>query len=252
MKNKQSVALVTGGCGRIGRAIGKRLAQAGHRIVLVDVAPTVHAAAQELIDLSLDARAVQIDITDSKAVQELPSHLGDWWEHLSILVNNAGISPKTDGGKRHVIDMPLSEWNSVMAVNLTGTFLVTHTCLQAMRHRTWGRIIMIASQAARTRTVVPGAHYQASKAGMVGFARVLAAEVAPYGITVNCVAPGRVESDMTDAVDDNTNRNLANAIPLARMGTPEEVAAAVAYLASEEASYSTGAIIDVNGGSFMP
>lgn len=252
MVSKHSVALVTGGAGRIGRAIGKRLAQNGHRIVLLDVSDGVHSATQELNGMSINARSVQIDITDSEAVQSLPDRLGDWWEHLSILVNNAGISPKTDGAKRPVIDMPLSEWNQVMAVNLTGTFLVTQTCLQAMRHRKSGRIIMIASQAARTRTAVPGAHYQASKAGMVGFARVLAAEAAPYGITVNCVAPGRIESDMTAAVDDGTNSKLANAIPISRMGTPEEVAAAVAYLASEEASYSTGAIIDVNGGSFMP
>lgn len=250
--SKQSVALVTGASGRIGRAIGKRLARDGHRIVLADISHTVHDAAQELRDMSIDALAVQIDITDSKAVEDLPRQLGDWWEHLSILVNNAGISPKTQGRKRQVIDMPLDEWNSVLAVNLTGTFLVTRTCLRIMRHHSWGRIVMIASQAARTRTAVPGAHYQATKAGMVGFARVLAGEVAPFGITVNCVAPGRIESDMTAAVDSNTNESLANVIPAARMGTPEEVAAAVAYLASEDAGYSTGAILDVNGGSFMP
>lgn len=252
MVSTPSVALITGGCGRIGKAIAKRLAPEGHRIVLLDVSDAVHSAAQELKEMSIDARSVQIDIAESAEVQSLPDLLGDWWDHLSILVNNAGISPKTDGAKRQIIDMPVSEWNRVMAVNLTGTFLVTQTCLQTMRHQKSGRIIMIASQAARTRTVVPGAHYQASKAGMVGFARVLASEVAAYGITVNCVAPGRIESDMTAAVSDGTNSGLANTLPIPRMGTPEEVAAAVAYFASKEASYSTGAIIDVNGGSFMP
>lgn len=249
---KSGVALVTGGSGRIGRAIGERLAQDGHRIVLVDISSSVHVAAQELLDRSIDARAVQIDITDPQAVQTLPEQLGDWWEDLSILINNAGISPKVNGQKSLVMDMSLEEWNSVMAVNLTGMFLVTRTCLQSMRHRGWGRIVMIASQAARTRTVVPGAHYQASKAATVGFARVLAAEVAELGITVNCVAPGRIESDMTAVVDTTTNSNLANSIPAARMGVPEEVAEAVAYFTSERAGYSVGAILDVNGGSFMP
>lgn len=116
----------------------------------------------------------------------------------------------------------------------------------------WGRIVMIASQAARTRTVVPGAHYQASKAGTVGFARVLAAKVAPHGITVNCVAPGRVESAMTAMVDIGTNGALANAIPAGRMGTPDEVAGAVAYFVSEQAAYSTGAMAQAGLAAQLP
>lgn len=249
---RRTVALVTGAAGRLGCAIASRLANDGHRIVLVDVAQSVHTQAQLLQNAGYEARALQLDITDPDAVATLPAQLEDWWQEVAILVNNAGISPKTDGKKRKIIDMPLEEWNRVFAVNLTGMFLVTQACLPALQQRGWGRIVMIASQAARTRTQVPGAHYQASKAGMVGFARVLAAEVARYGVTVNCVAPGRIESDMTAAVDAQVNEEVARSTPIGRMGRPEEVADAVGYLASDAASYSTGAILDVNGGSFMP
>lgn len=249
---KRTVALVTGAAGRLGCAIASRLAKDGHRIILVDIAESVHAEAELLQNAGYEARALQLDITDPEAVATLPVQLQDWWQELAILVNNAGISPKVDGKKREIIDMPVEEWNRVFAVNLTGMFLVTQACLPVLQQRGWGRIVMIASQAARTRTQVPGAHYQASKAGMVGFARVLAAEVARYGVTVNCVAPGRIESDMTAAVDAQVNGNVARSTPIGRMGRPEEVADAVGYLASNAASYSTGSILDVNGGSFMP
>ncbi len=246
------VAVITGAAGGIGRAIAERLGKQGHRIVLLDVAQAVHTAGAQLRDLGVEAKAVQMDITDADQVDRLPEQLGDWWQGVAVLINNAGISPKTNGSKSPVKDMALEEWNRVMQVNLTGMFLVTKKCLSIMCEHTWGRIVMVASQAARTRTVVPGAHYQATKAGMVGFARVLAAEVAPFGITVNSVAPGRVESDMTAAVSADTNAGIAGAIPAGRMGKPQEVAAAVAYLVSPDSSYCTGAIIDVNGGSFMP
>lgn len=252
MRGKRNVALVTGASGRIGQAICQRLGQGGYRVVLVDISDAVHATTRRLAAMSIEARAVQLDITDSAVVDTLAQRVGDWWQDLSVLVNNAGISPKTDGHKRLVSEMPLEEWNRVLSVNLTGMFLVTQACLKTMSQSDWGRIVMIASQAARTRTVVPGAHYQATKAGTVGFARVLAAEVARHGITVNCVAPGRVESDMTAMVDNGINSALASAIPAGRMGSPEEVAGAVAYFVSEQAAYSTGAILDVNGGSFMP
>nr|WP_236844424.1 SDR family NAD(P)-dependent oxidoreductase [Bordetella sp. 15P40C-2] len=246
------VALITGAAGQIGYAIATRLAEDGYRVVLVDRADAVHRCATQLKTAGHQAMSVEIDITDPQAVAGLPAQLGPWWDDLAVLINNAGISPKTQGAKRKVIDMPLDEWQQVLAVNLTGMFLVTRTCLPAIQRQGWGRIVMIASQAARTRTHVPGAHYQATKAGMVAFARVLAAEVAPYGVTVNSVAPGRIRTDMTAAVSDTVNGNLASAIPAGRMGLPQEVAAGVAYLVSPDAAYSTGSILDINGGSFMP
>jgi 3-oxoacyl-[acyl-carrier protein] reductase len=246
------VALVTGAARGLGFAIAQRLARDGYRVAMVDLDPAVENAARRLCEAGCAARAIGLDIADEAAVRTLPDRLGDWWPGLTVLVNNAGISPKHEGRKREVADMPLDEWRRVLDVNLTGTFLVTRTCIPALKRHGWGRIVMITSQAARTRTPVPGAHYQASKSGMTALARVLAGELAQFGITVNCVAPGRIESEMTGAVAADVNAQLAAAIPAGRLGQPEEVAAAVSYFASKDASYSTGAVLDVNGGNFMP
>ncbi|WP_326539831.1 SDR family oxidoreductase [Pseudorhodoferax sp.] len=251
------VALVTGAARGLGLAIARRLGQLGHPVVLADQQDEVQASAQQLRAEGIAAQALRLDVADADAVTALPAQLaalgpqGRCWDRLAILVNNAGISPKTDGRKRLVSEMPLAEWQRVLAVNLTGAFLVTQACLPALCARGWGRVVMVTSQAARTRTPVPGAHYAASKSGLTGLARVLAGEVAAQGVTVNCVAPGRIASAMTQAVDPATNAALAGLIPVGRLGRPEEVAAAVAFLASDGASYLTGATLDVNGGNFM-
>ncbi len=245
------VALVTGAARGLGLAIAQRLGRQGHPVVLVDADPVVDECAVELRDSGIEARSIRLDVADEAAVRALPERLGDWCDRLAILVNNAGISPKLDGKKRPVMQMPAQEWRRVLDVNLTGPFLVTQACLPTLCARGWGRIVMITSQAARTRTPVPGAHYAASKAGRAAFACVLAGEVAVHGVTVNCVAPGRIESDMTAAIDSSINAALAAAIPIGRLGRPDEVASTVAFLVTEEASYLTGATVDVNGGSFM-
>ena len=246
------VALVTGAARGLGFAIAGRLAGIGYPVVLADADPGVEDSAGRLRDKGLAVRHACVDVADEATVRSLPDLVGNWWGDLSILVNNAGISPKSGGRKRRVADMPADEWRQVLGVNLTGAFLVTRTCLPALCSRGWGRVVMITSQAARTRTPVPGAHYAASKAGLTGFARVLAAEVAEHGVTVNCVAPGRIATEMTSVTDAATNAALAAAIPAGRMGRPEEVAATVAFLVTDDAGYLTGASIDVNGGSFMP
>ncbi len=249
---RDRAALVTGASRGLGLAIARRLAMQGHPVVLLDVDARVESSAAALREQALDARAIVADVSDAAAIERLPAMLGDAWPRLAILVNNAGISPKHQGRKRPVAEMPIDEWQRVLAVNLTGTFLVTRACLPALCARGWGRIVMITSQAARTRTVVPGAHYAATKAGITGFARVLAAEVAPHGVTVNCVAPGRIATDMTGEVGGAVNEAVSATVPMGRMGRPEEVAGTVAFLVSDDASYLLGATLDVNGGGFMP
>ena len=250
-KNNCRSALITGAVGGIGRAIAKDLSEKGHPLILIDKDPSVVDLALSLQSDQQRVTGLVLDISDQASVMSISSKVPQLWQQLAIVVNNAGISPKHQGKKREVQDMPLDEWEQVLKVNLTGTFLVTKACLGVLKANGWGRIVMITSMAARTRTVVPGAHYSATKAGMTGFARVLAGEVAHSGITVNCVAPGRIESAMTAAVSDQVNAQISSSIPVGRMGRPDEVASAVAFLISDGAAFITGTTIDLNGGGFM-
>jgi 3-oxoacyl-[acyl-carrier protein] reductase len=247
------VALVTGAARGIGAAIAATLATAGHRVVLADVLDEVEATAASLREAGRDARAIRLDVADEARVAELPALLGDWWDRLGVVVNNAGISPKKEDGRaRRVREMPVEEWRRVLEVNLTGAFLVSRACIPPMAARRWGRVVMIASQAARTKSRIAGAHYAASKSGLLGLARRLAVELGPEGVTVNSVAPGRIDTPMARGSASAVNDAFLADIPLGRAGSPEEVAAVVAFLCSEAASYLNGATIDVGGGSFMP
>ena len=246
------VALVTGAARGIGSAIAARLAADGHPVVLADVLDEVERAAAALRAAGHEARAIRLDVSDEAAVAGLPGLVGDWWDRLGVLVNNAGISPKPEGRARRVREMPTEEWRRVLEVNLTGAFLLSRACVPPMAARRWGRIVMIASQAARTKSRIAGAHYAASKSGLLSLARSLAVELGPEGITANSVAPGRIDTPMARATAAGTNAAFLADTPLGRAGSPEEVAAAVAFLASDEASYLNGAILDVGGGSFMP
>jgi 3-oxoacyl-[acyl-carrier protein] reductase len=250
--NADRVALVTGAARGIGAAVAAKLAANGHPVVLADVIPEVEATAARLGEGGGEARAIRLDVADPAAVAALPGALGDWWERLGVVVNNAGISPKVDGRARKIRDMPLEEWNRVLAVNLTGAFLVSQTCIPPLRARRWGRIVMLTSQAARAKSQIAGAHYAASKTGLMGFARSLATELGPDGITVNSVAPGRIDTPMARGAAAGVNDAFLAQIPLGRVGTPEDVAEVVAFLASDAAGYLTGATLDVGGGSFMP
>jgi 3-oxoacyl-[acyl-carrier protein] reductase len=251
--NADRVALVTGAARGIGAAVAAKLAANGHPVVLADVIPEVEETAARLGEGGgARARALRLDVADPAAVAALPGALGDWWDRLGVVVNNAGISPKVDGRARKVRDLPLEEWNRVLAVNLTGAFLVSQACLPPLRARRWGRIVMMTSQAARAKSQIAGAPYAASKTGLMGFARSLATELGPDGITVNSVAPGRIDTPMARGAAAGVNDAFLAQIPLGRVGTPKDVAEVVAFLASDAAGYLTGATLDVGGGSFMP
>lgn len=254
MSNADRVAIVTGAARGLGAAIARKLATEGHPVVLADVLDKVDETAAAIAAEGHQARAIHLDVADESAVSRLPDALGSWWPSLGVIVNNAGISPKINGVRRATEDIPLEEWRRVLDVNLTGPFLLSKLAIPQLKKRGWGRILMMTSQAARGGgpSTITGSYYGTSKTGLMGFARCLAAELGTFGITVNSVAPGRINSDMVAGAAPGLNEAFLARIPLKRFGEPEDVAEVVSFLASDAASYLTGTTIDVGGGSFMP
>jgi 3-oxoacyl-[acyl-carrier protein] reductase len=251
MSTTTRVALVTGGASGIGLAIAKRLVQEGAAVAIVSRDESRLAVAVDSIrrehpaaKIAAYAADVSIDTQVEQAVQRARSDLGP----ITILVNNAGVSPKREGKKVPVAELSTREWRQTLDVNLSGAFFAVRACIPDFQAARWGRVISISSVAGRTRSDLVGAHYAASKAGLFGLSRVLAVELAPYGVTVNCIAPGQIETGMTDAA---ANAAYLPRIPVGRLGLPEDIAGAVAYLVSDAASFVTGATLDVTGGSFM-
>jgi 3-oxoacyl-[acyl-carrier protein] reductase len=251
MTTRSRVAIVTGAARGIGHMVAERLAKGGAAVVMTDVLKEVKSAADRLKVRGHATESMLADVADEAGVRSLVTKVFERHGRIDILVNNAGISPKHDGRKATVTAMTLEEWESVLKVNLTGTFLMSRACVPIMREAGFGRIVNISSQAGRTFSDIPGAHYAATKAGIIGFSRILAGEVGSDGITVNSIAPGRISTPMADAVGEDVNSAIVSRIPVRRIGTPQDIAATVAFLVSEEASFITGATIDVNGGAFM-
>ena len=238
-------ALVTGASRGIGRAIARRLAAAGATVVAGARADHADSVAREIEAAGGTAVGVTLDVTDPESVAGVAGATLDRFGRIDVLVNNAGIVRD-----QLLMRMKRSEWDAVVATNLTAAFICCQSVLRPMLKQRSGRIINIGSVVGQSGN--PGqANYAASKAGLIGFSRSLAQEVASRGITVNVVAPGMIDTDMTAALDQRARDALRARIPMGRLGAPEDVGAAVCFLASDEASYITGQVVSVNGGMYM-
>jgi 3-oxoacyl-[acyl-carrier protein] reductase len=237
------VALVTGASRGIGRAIAQKLAGQGALVVAAARGANASPVAEEIAASGGRAEAVSLDVTAAAddAVKDILARHG----RLDILVNNAGIARD-----QLMLRMKREDWEAVLATNLTAAFALTQAALKPMIKQRAGRVVCISSVVGQRGN--PGqANYAASKAGLIGFAKSVALEVASRNITVNVVAPGLIDTDMTRAITEAAKEDWSSRIPLGRLGTPGDVAAAVCFLASDEASYITGQVVAVNGGMYM-
>lgn len=236
-------ALVTGATGGIGGAIAKALHAQGAKVGISGRnTDKLEALAKELGD---NVVVLTADLSSAEAAQELIARAEEQLGQVDILVNNAGLT--RDGLSMRMKD---EDWQQVIDVNMTATFKLAQACQRGMMKRRWGRIINIASVVGVTGN--PGqCNYVASKAGMIGWSKAMAAEIASRNITVNCIAPGFIATAMTEVLTDDQKAKINATIPAGKMGSSEDIAAAVAYLASEEAGYVTGSTIHVNGGMAM-
>jgi 3-oxoacyl-[acyl-carrier protein] reductase len=239
------VALVTGASRGIGRAIADKLAGQGAMVVATARGNHADDIVAALCARGLRAQAVGLDVTDTAALAQLPNEIVKRHGSLDIIVSNAGIARD-----QLLMRMKRDDWDAVLATNLTATFVLTQAAIRPMLKQRGGRIIAISSVVGQTGNAGQ-ANYAASKAGLIGFAKALARELASRAITVNVIAPGLVETDMTRAMPDAGQMDWAAQIPLGRPGTPDDVAAAVCFLASDEAAYITGHVLAVNGGMYM-
>lgn len=242
---RDRAAFVTGASRGIGRAIAIRLAAEGVAVGACAREDHARGVVEEIVAAGGSAEALSADVTSADSLKGAVSAALDRFGRLDVLVNNAGIARD-----QLLLRMKADEWDAVIATNLTAAFTCTQAVLRPMLRQRWGRIINVGSVVGQSGN--PGqVNYAASKAGLIGFSKALAQEVAARGITVNVVAPGFIETDMTAALGDKAREALAERIPAGRLGRPEDVAAAVCYLAADEASYITGQVIGVNGGMYM-
>jgi 3-oxoacyl-[acyl-carrier protein] reductase len=240
------VAMVTGGARGIGRAIAEGLARRGAHVVVADInADEARKTASVLTSFGVKAVGMRLDVSNSEEVKKIFGETRKEFSRIDILVNNAGIT--RDG---LVLRMKEEDWDSVIAVNLKSVFLCSKEAIKDMSQQRYGRIVSISSVAAFMGN--PGqANYGASKAGIVGLTKTLAKEYASRGITVNAVAPGFIQTVMTDVLPEKVKEEVKKQVPLARFGTVEDVAHAVIFLASPDSGYITGHVIHVNGGMYM-
>lgn len=240
----QRIALVTGASRGIGQAIAKRLANEGYLVIGTATSEKGAAAVNDYLQ-ELGGAGRVLNVQDAEQINQLFDSIEKEFGDVQVLVNNAGITQ--DGLLMRMDD---NAWERVLDVNLTSVFRTSKRAIKGMMKARQGRIINITSVVAAMGNAGQ-TNYTASKAGIEGFTRSLAREIGSRQITVNCVAPGFIDTDMTSELDEALIQSMLNAVPLARLGKPEDIAAAVNFLASEEAGYITGTVIDVNGGMYM-
>ena len=240
------IALVTGASRGIGRSIALSMGRQGASIVGTSTSELgARGVTAALSDAGIEGRGAVLDVTHGESVFNVVKQIEENFGPISILVNNAGITRDN-----LLLRMKDEEWDDILETNLSSVFRVTKACLRGMVRARRGRVITVTSMVGATGN--PGqTNYAAAKAGLVGFTKSLASEVASRGITVNGIAPGFIETDMTSSLEQSRRDALVTAIPLGRLGVGEDVAAAAVFLASPEASYITGQVIHVNGGLYM-
>ncbi len=245
MNLSNKVALVTGSGRGIGRAIALKLAEVGATVVVNDINGVAQGVADEIRATGQQSLAVLADVSSSEDVSKMVETVVSTFGKVDILVNNAGISRD-----QLLIRMSDEDWDRVININLKSVFLCTRAALRHMLKARWGRIISIASGVGLMGN--PGqANYAAAKAGIIGFTKTIAKEVASRGITANAIAPGFIDTEMTKRLSESQRQELLKRIPLGYLGSPQDVAEAVAFLASEEARYITGQVLGVDGGMTM-
>jgi 3-oxoacyl-[acyl-carrier protein] reductase len=239
------IALVTGASRGIGRTIATRLAEQGAVVVAAARGGNAAAVAGEIASAGGRAEAIALDVTESGAADAAVKGIVERHGRIDVLVNNAGITRD-----QLMLRMKREDWDAVLATNLTAAFALTQAALKPMIRQKGGRVINVGSVVGQSGNAGQ-ANYAASKAGLIGFSKAVALEVASRGITVNVVAPGLIETDMTRAMTGEARAEWEAKIPLRRLGTPDDIAATVCFLASDEASYITGQVVAVNGGMYM-
>jgi 3-oxoacyl-[acyl-carrier protein] reductase len=240
------VALVTGAAQGIGRAIALLLARNGADIVVSDInLEKAEETAKEIRAIGPKATAVKVDVSNLSDVERMVEALIEKLAKIDILVNNAGITRD-----KLILRMTEEDWDAVLGVNLKGTFNCTKTVIRHMAKQRSGKIVNIASVVGEMGNAGQ-ANYSASKAGVIGLTKTIAREYAQRGINVNAIAPGYIETPMTDALPEKAKEELKKLIPMERLGKPEDVAEAVFFLVCEESSYITGQVLNVNGGIYM-
>ena len=244
---KDRIAIVTGGGRGIGFSIARQFGRAGAKVAVADVRRELaEDAVRTLSDRSVEGIALEVDVSSALAVHKMVDEVVARWGRVDVLVNNAGI-----GATATFENVTEEEWNRVLDVNLKSVFLCTQAALPIMKKQGGGKILNIASMAGRTGGRAAAVNYTASKAGVIGTTRSMAMHLGKYNIQVNGIAPGIIETEMTNSWTPETKADFLRQIPAGRLGTPEDVAKAALFLCSEAADYLTGVVLDVTGGLVM-